>query len=164
MPRGPRPEHRPVRRRDPDRRRTADPQRLDRLPDRRHVPAVDLDELGRQPRLVDQPQEARRRIPDPADRLARVGFVLTVIDPARRLDATNEPPAGDDAARPGARLARRSDLRRRCICDSVGVDHSINPPRRRRPRRPRPPRDRSRCRTRRRRPRCSAARSSGRPA
>ena len=29
---------------------------LDRLPDRRHVAAVDLDELRRQPGLVDQPQ------------------------------------------------------------------------------------------------------------
>ena len=65
----PRPDHGPVGRRDPDRRRTADPQRPDRLPDRGHVPAVDLDGLGRQSRLVDQADQTRRRVADPSDRL-----------------------------------------------------------------------------------------------
>ena len=41
---------------DPDGRGPADPQHLDRLPNGLHVAALDLDELDRQPRLIDQPQ------------------------------------------------------------------------------------------------------------
>ena len=60
-----------VSRGDADRRRTADPERPDRLPDGGHVAAVDPDELGRQPRLVDQPDVPVAASPDPADRLQR---------------------------------------------------------------------------------------------
>ena len=40
---------------DADGRGPADPQHLDRFPDRFHVAAIDLDQLDRQPRLVDHP-------------------------------------------------------------------------------------------------------------
>ena len=50
----------PVGRGDADGRGPADPQHLDRLPDRFHVVAIDLDQFDRQPRLVDHPQVAVR--------------------------------------------------------------------------------------------------------
>ncbi len=59
-------EDRAERRRDADRRRAADAKRLDRFPDRRHVAAIEVDELGGKPRLVDHADEARRRITHPA--------------------------------------------------------------------------------------------------
>ncbi len=43
---------------DADGRRTSDAQRLDGFPDGLNIAAVDFDQLGRQPRLVDQPQVA----------------------------------------------------------------------------------------------------------
>ncbi len=62
-------EHGPVGGRDADRRRTAHPERTDRLPDRRHVATLDPEELGRQEGLVDQMDDAVGGITRPADGL-----------------------------------------------------------------------------------------------
>ena len=58
--RGLQPEADAIGRGDADGRGPADPQQLDRFPDRFHVAAIDLDQLDRQPRLVDHPQVAVR--------------------------------------------------------------------------------------------------------
>ncbi len=65
-------QHCTISRRHSDGRRPTDAQKLDGLPDRGHVMAVNLDEFGRQPGLVDQAQMASRRVARPTHRLKRL--------------------------------------------------------------------------------------------
>ena len=70
-------DHRPVRGGHADCRSAPHPQELDRLPHRRHVATVNLDELGGQQRLIDQAQVPLPRVANPANRLKRLGPLIS---------------------------------------------------------------------------------------